>query len=398
MKKKLNKEAVLDMVRGFQPSCVVIAAAELDVFTILHARPMTAARLALRVKGDLRAVTVLLDALAALGLLDKSAGAGPVYRVPQTVADVLAGTGSQCMLGMVRHLGNCLRSWSQLAGVALSGKPANRRPSVLGSGEDLASFIRAMHEISEPMAMPLVTGLGPLKFKHLLDLGGASGTWTVPLLRLNPEACATILDRPEVIPMARRLMRKAGLADRVRLVAGDFMSGALPEGVDLAWVSAIVHQNSRAQNRRLFAKVFAALEPGGRILIRDIVMDTTRTRPAGGALFAVNMLVNTPGGGTFTFAELREDLAAAGFTRVRLLRRGEWMDSVVCAAKALGTRRHMTCAGSRTPSPSAVVGIPSRPSAPGPSSATPSATADSPTTPAPPSTTRRRRRKSTVRR
>jgi len=125
------------------------------------------------------------------------------------------------------------------------------------------------------------------------------------------------------------------LKDRVRLVAGDFMRGALPSGADLAWVSAIVHQNSRAQNRNLFAKVFSALEPGGLILIRDIVMKS-RTSPASGAMFAVNMLVNTNGGGTFTFAELRDDLSAAGFSKIRLLRRGQWMDSVVCASKPLG--------------------------------------------------------------
>ncbi|MEI7900941.1 MAG: methyltransferase [bacterium] len=333
MKERRNGTAVLDLVRGFQPSCVVIAGAELDVFTLLHARPMNAAQLACRIKGDLRATAVLLDALAALGLLDKASGNKPLYRVPPAVADVLTETGSQNMLGMVRHQGNCLRRWGQLADVVLRGKPATRRPSIRGAGGDLAAFIRAMHEISEPMAMPLIASLGPLKFTHLLDLGGASGTWTIPFLRLNPEARATIFDQPDVMPMARRLMKQAGLSGRVRLVPGDFLRNALPAGADLAWVSAIIHQNSRAQNRTMFAKVFSALAPGGRILIRDIVMAPARTRPAGGALFAVNMLVATPGGGTFTFDELREDLSSAGFRKVKCLRRGEWMDSVVCATK-----------------------------------------------------------------
>ena len=91
------------------------------------------------------------------------------------------------------------------------------------------------------------------------------------------------------------------------------MIDALPPGADLAWVSAIVHQNTRAQNRALFTAVFEALTPGGRIAIRDILMEEDRTRPVAGALFAVNMLVATQGGGTFTLAELREDLVAAGF-------------------------------------------------------------------------------------
>jgi len=117
-------------------------------------------------------------------------------------------------------------------------------------------------------------------------------------------------------------------------VPGNFYTDALPAGADLAWVSAIVHQNSRQQNRALFGKVFAALVPGGRILIRDFVMDDTRTEPAAGAFFAVNMLVGTPGGGTFTFGELRDDLAAAGFVEVTLLRRGDGMDSIVGATKS----------------------------------------------------------------
>ena len=133
--------------------------------------------------------------------------------------------------------------------------------------------------------------------------------------------------------MARERMEEAGIGDRVRLAQGDFDSDALPAGADLAWVSAIVHQNSSEENRTLFRKILTALLPGGRILIRDIVMDESRIRPTAGALFAINMLVATAGGGVFTFNELREGLAAAGFADVRLLRSGEGMDSVVCATK-----------------------------------------------------------------
>jgi cyclopropane fatty-acyl-phospholipid synthase-like methyltransferase len=91
--------------------------------------------------------------------------------------------------------------------------------------------------------------------------------------------------------------------------------------------------NSREQNQALFRNVFAALVPGGRVLIRDIVMDEDRTTPAEGALFAVNMLVNTPGGGTFTFDELRQDLASAGFGEAEYLHRTAGMDTVLQAAK-----------------------------------------------------------------
>jgi precorrin-6B methylase 2 len=320
----------MDMVRGYHPACVLIAAAELDVFTCLHGQPMSAADLADRIRADRRATAILLDALAAMRLLVKREG---VYEVPADVAELLTETGARCTLGMVRHLGNCLRRWGQLARVTQTGRPVEGEVSVRGAEADLASFIRAMHEVSDPIAANLVASLGPLTFRNLLDIGGASGTWTIPFLRLYLAGTATIFDMPEVIPMAETLLTTAGVRDRVRLVPGNFYTDALPAGSDLAWVSAIVHQNSREQNRALFAKVFAALVPRGRILIRDFVMDDTRTNPPAGAFFAVNMLVNTPGGGTFTFGELRDDLAAAGFEDAALLRRGEGMDSVISAAK-----------------------------------------------------------------
>ncbi len=330
MARQWTADELMELVRGFHPACVVIAAAELDVFTILHGQPMEAARLAGRLTSDPRTTAVLLDALVAMRLLHKRDG---VYEVPADVVALLTEAGAHCMLGMVRHQGNCLRRWGQLAKVTLTGRPVEGEVSVRGEKEDLASFIRAMHEISAPVASTLIESLGPLKFTHLLDLGGGSGTWTIPFLRRHPIAKATIFDLPDVIPMAERLLRNVGMADRVRLVAGSFYTDELPGGADLAWVSAIVHQNSREQNRALFGKVFAALVPGGRILIRDIVMDEDHTTPPVGAFFAVNMLVSTPGGGTFTFSQLREDLTAAGFDDAMLLRRGEAMDSVVCATK-----------------------------------------------------------------
>jgi hypothetical protein len=330
MTPRWTAEQILEAVRGFHPACVIVAAAELDVFTILSAQPTDASALASKIHGDPRGTVILLDALAAMELLAKRDG---VYHVPPEVGRVLAEGGEECALGMVRHLGNCLRRWGGLARVVLTGRPVEGEVSVRGEQEDLASFIRAMHEVSTPMATPLVESLRPLAFRHLLDLAGASGTWTIPFLRRNPTATATIFDLPEVIPMAETRVQAAGMADRVRLVAGDYETDELPAGADLVWVSAIVHQNSRPQNRAMFRKAYAALVPAGRILIRDIVMEESRTRPVMGALFAVNMLTATPGGGTYTFAELRDDLESAGFVGTEFLRRGEGMDSVVAATK-----------------------------------------------------------------
>jgi len=331
MAKRWTAEEVSAISGGFQQAAVLLAAGELDVFGVLTAGPMTAERLAGEIGGDLRATTVLADALAAMGLLVKQRGS---YSLAPGAADVLTEAAAESQLAMVRHRANCLRAWAELARVVRTGRPAERAPSVRGAEADHASFVEAMEVASRAAAPVLVEAIGPPAFEHLLDVGGGPATWTIAFLRAVPHARATLYDLPGTMEIARKHLSAAGLLDRVELVAGDFYAdGALPGGADLALLSAITHQNSRRQNRELFAKVHAALLPAGRILVRDVVMDESRTRPAAGAMFAVNMLVNTPGGGTFTFRELADDLSAAGFADPVLLRRDEHMNSVVQAVK-----------------------------------------------------------------
>lgn len=329
-RKRWTAEQILALGRSYQGAAVVAAAAELDLFSALGSAPLPAATLARTLHCNLRALSILLDALVALRLLEKSGGS---YALPAGLDALLTLDGAHSVLAMAQHQAHCLRNWAQLAQVAKTGRPAKRIPGIRGEEGAQAAFIGAMHNVSAPNAGKVIRAVQPLRFRHLLDIGGASGTWTIAFLRACPSAQATLLDLPHVIRMARRRLAAAGLASRVKLVAGDFTRDALPTGADLAWVSAIVHQNSRAQNRALFTKVFAALAPGGRIAIRDILMEEDRTRPVAGALFAVNMLVATEGGGTFTFAELREDLEAAGFAEVALARKDEAMNAVLVAQK-----------------------------------------------------------------
>jgi precorrin-6B methylase 2 len=333
VRQQWTPDDVLEMARSYQPAAVLAAAADLDLFSALATGPSSAEAVARQRACDLRGVTTLLDALTALGLLDKQGGN---YSLAPGVEACLTADEPHSVLAMAQHQANCLRRWAQLAQVVQSGRPAERSPSVRGEQGDLESFVGAMDNVSAPVADEVIRAIQPLQFKHLLDVGGASGTWTAAFLRACPTGTATLFDLAEVIPLARRRLTDAGMAGRVRLVAGDFMQDALPAGADLAWVSAIVHQNSRAQNRELFAKVFTSLAAGGRIAIRDLVMEPTRTQPVAGALFAINMLVGTEGGGTFTFIELREDLEAAGFSQPAVLRRDEGMNSVVVAAKRAG--------------------------------------------------------------
>ncbi len=330
MAKQWTSNDILEQARAYQPACVIAAAADLDLFTVIGDREVSADALAGQLQVDLRGLTVLMDALAAMGLLEKRQGR---YRAPAEVSAALSQDNPRSVLPMVQHTANCMRRWAHCAGVIKTGRPAERTASIRGEAADQAAFIGAMHVVSGPIADRVVSDMRPSPFKHLLDIGGGSGTWTIAFLRQIPEARATIFDLPHVVPMAEQRLATAGLADRVTLVPGDFYVDDLPAGADLAWLSAIAHQNSRRQNRDLFAKIHKALVPGGLLLIRDVVMSEDHTAPPGGAMFAVNMLVNTEAGGTYSLGEYREDLEACGFTDVRQVREDPWMDSVIRASR-----------------------------------------------------------------
>ena len=330
MTKKWATEEVFAIVRGFQPACVLLAAADLNVFTILKTKPMSAKAVADKLKADTRAITILLDALAAIAILTKQ---NKEYCISSELAQLLTEDSSRSILPAIRHQANCLRRWVQLPQVIRNGQPAEHILNIHSETEYLAAFIGAMDNFSTPVAKNVISKLGNLNFCHLLDVGGASGTWTIEFLRAVPEAKATLFDLPEVIPMAKEHIAKAGLTDQVEFVEGDFYTDDLPTGADFIWLSAIAHQNSRLQNQELFSKLYTVLENGGKLVLRDMVMDESRTKPEGGALFAINMLVATEGGGTYTFDEFRMDLLNAGFANITLVQQDKFMNSLISALK-----------------------------------------------------------------
>lgn len=330
MPRQWTPDDINRLMRAYQGACVVGAAAELDLFAHLAKGPMTAPALAQALQSDRRATTMLLDALAAMELLTKTAD---TYALSPGIDQALVHGASGSVLAMTRHQTNCLRRWADLARTVKSGQPAPREPSIRGTAGDQQSFIEAMNDISGPVAQRVVNDVNVVPFTTVLDVGGASGTWTLAWLAANPKARAILFDLPHVIPMARQRLEAAGAIDRVTLVPGDMTTDAMPRGADLAWISAIIHMQGQAENRALYGRVAAALPSGGHIMIRDIVMDASRTQPPGGALFAINMLTATDTGGTFTFDEIRADLASAGFTNTRQIRQDPWMDSVIVAQK-----------------------------------------------------------------
>ncbi len=310
-------------------SRVILTAAELNFFTSLDEKPCSAGELALEKGLDARATTRVLDCLVTFGLLEKQ---DSVYKPTENGA-FYSSLHPQTVLPMLLHMNRLWDTWSNLTEVVMEGGHAEPEPGMLRDDEGWKSFIGAMHVVGRELAQKIAGDFDLGRFKRLLDIGGGSGSYTIAFLRRNTTMTAALFDLGNVIPMARERLLKKGIENRVDLVAGDFYEDELPGGCDLALLSAIIHQNSQEKNLDLYTKIFRALEPGGTLLIRDHIMDESRTKPPAGAMFAINMLVNTRGGDTYTFKEVKEGLERAGFNNVQQVRYGDVMDCLVTGQK-----------------------------------------------------------------
>lgn len=328
MKEEEASRQILKTARQFMESRIVLTAAELDLFTTLAQGPAGAGQLAERIGADGRGLEILLDALTALGLLQKEAGS---YLLPAALAPLLTGGSPRSVLPMLLHAAHLWEGWSDLTSIVRGGAGKGRAKG--RSQRQMEAFIGAMHVVARPLAKKIARVVDLGRARRLLDVGGGSGAYTIAFLEEAPALSATLFDRPQVLALAEKNLAAAGMLGRTTLVAGDFYKDELPAGHDLALLSAIIHQNSPSQNRALFAKVWRALVPGGRIVIRDHVMDEGKTSPREGAIFAVNMLVNTEGGGTYTFREIAGWLEEAGFGPARLIQKGERMDGLMEAQR-----------------------------------------------------------------
>ncbi len=323
------KEDIFGVARAFMQSRIILTAAELDLFTIIQDSSTSVDKIAERCGFDRRALARVLDCLVTFGLLDKK---GDVYSLTGEGA-AYSSKHPASELPMLLHMSRLWVNWSDLTDVVEKGAGSKQKPPAPMDMDSRRAFIGAMHIIGRTLSDDIAASLDLSGYLKLLDIGGGSGTYTIAFLKRNPRLKAILFDLKDVIPLARERLLSDDLLKRVELIAGDFYHDDLPGGCDLALLSAIIHQNSPEQNLGLYRKAYRALNPGGMLLIRDHIMDESRTRPSEGAMFAINMLVNTTGGDTYTFQEVEQGLKEAGFTDVRLLRSGEKMDCVVGAVR-----------------------------------------------------------------
>jgi len=316
-----DPRAFLDsMSAGYQDAAILLTANHLGVFGALAEGPRTAEELARELSVDARALHVLLCALVGSGVLEQREAES--FALAGALELFLDPDGESTLHSILDHHFHLLARWSQLAEVVRSGKPADdtgaRNPA------SLRAFICGMKDISRRSSREVADILPELgQCGRLLDLGGGPGTSALAFCERWPGLQAVVFDLPDVVAIAREEIAAAGLEDRVSTLAGDYHVDSLAPAdgnpYDAVYVSNIIHSLAPAETCALLTSAMAAMTPGGLLVIKDFFLDDGGCQPAFGSRFAVNMLVGTSGGKSYTWAETETLCRELGLVNLRRL-------------------------------------------------------------------------------
>lgn len=292
------------------------ASVKLNVFSLIGAGQVSAEEVAKRLDCEVRGATMLLNALAAMGLLIKERDQ---YANTAESKSLLMKESPDFIGHMVMHHHRLVETWSQIDKAVKTGKPARKRAA--RNGEELESFLMGMYNLAMGIAPRVAEQIDLQGRNRLLDLGGGPGTYAIHFCLANPDLRATVFDLPTSRPFAIKTIEKFGLTDRVEFMAGDYLEAEYDFGgaYDVAWLSHILHAQGPDECQVIIDKAASALEPGGLLLVHDFIMEDTFDGPFFPALFSLNMLVNTEKGQSYSGHEIKEMLARAGLKNIQRL-------------------------------------------------------------------------------
>ena len=310
-------EKILDYTRGFWITQVLMTAIDLDIFTILNSKPLTAFDIAKASHTDIRALSMLLDALASLELLQKIDN--HLYRNTHNSSKYLVKTSSNYIGWLIHHHHLYYITWDKLKSSIISGKPSTSAMFFSPNREDIANYCKAMHARALLEANEVISYLPFTKeiSLHILDLGGGPGTFAIRFCQEYPNIKATVFDLPDVIFVSKEIISsyEVDVQNRITLIAGNFETDNLGENIyDVIFMSNILHALSHEEIEALFKKCYTALKKNGTLIIRDMVLSNDRTSPLDGSLLSLNMLLTSERGQVYTIGDFQKSLTKNGFT------------------------------------------------------------------------------------
>jgi len=314
-KQQWNPGSLLQLSGQYWATCTLHAAVKLDVFTAIGDQQIAGDDIAQKLNVNKEGAVRLLNALAAMHLLEKADD--KFSNVP--AGNTFLSKDSPGYIGhIITHHHHLVDSWSKLDQGAKTGTPVRVRGSHTSS-EWRESFLMGMFNIAMSVAPLLADVIDLSGRRHLLDLGGGPGTYAIHYCLKNPVLKATVYDLPTTRPFAERTIEKFGLTDRIDFIDGNYVKEGVEGTYDVAWLSHILHGEGQKDCQRIIEKTVSALEPGGMIIVHDFILNNTMDGPLFPALFSLNMLLGTPDGQSYSEKQITKMLAKAGVKEIRRL-------------------------------------------------------------------------------
>ena len=314
----VTPERIYQLAFGYAPPLVLEAAIRHHVFDVLDSGPKSLSEISQATGASERGLAAIMNVLVGLAFLNKD-GQGNYSLAPESEA-FLVSTKPEFQGGLIRHTSeHLLPKWLQLNEIVATGKPAGAVNQQTTGTDFFAQFVNDIFPMSYHVAQELARHLNLSGPVSVLDLAAGSGVWGIALAQSSSQVRVTAVDWPGVIPVTRNTVTRFGLADRFSFVEGDLLQADFGSGHSVATLGHILHSEGIERSKALLAKTFGALASGGTIAIAEFLVNTERTGPVNGLVFAVNMLVNTDCGDTFSFEEIGGWLREAGFVDARTL-------------------------------------------------------------------------------
>jgi hypothetical protein len=311
----MNFSELIGLASGHVEARIVQTAVGLGFFDALDGAPVSAREIAHRLGTDPQATELLLNALVALRLVHKQADA---FSLTETAARYLSSRSAHYLGDMIRFEAMLWRSWESLPEAVRTGRAVRPTDMYQTDTKETEIFINAMDSLIKARGDngPMAAALDWTQVATMLDVGSGPATYPISLCQRFPQLRATVFDLPATLKITARYVREANMTDRIRLIPGDYRSDPIPGTYDVIFLSNIIHGEDYQKNAALIATLAAKLEPSGRIVIKDHILDASRVNPAVGAIFSILMLLTTDGGRCYSFEEIKAWMTHAGLTRV----------------------------------------------------------------------------------
>ena len=320
-KKQVSPERLMQFGFAYAPPLIITAAVSNKVFDSLESGSKTVDQISKETGASARGLRMLMNALVGLELLKKDRH--QKYSLTPESAAFLVSNKPGALAGFFRlNVTQLVSKWLQLGDVVRAGRPAQAVNQEGEGTEFFSGLVENIIPMSYATAQTLADHLKLTKAKNevrVLDLAAGSGIWGIVLAQASARVRVTAVDWAGMIPTTKRITQKFGVGARFKFIEGDLLEADFGSGYDIATLGHILHSEGEERSRQLLKKTFRALKSGGTIAIAEWLVNDERTQPLPPLMFAVQMLVNTEKGDTFSFNEIKSWLEEAGFKKVRKL-------------------------------------------------------------------------------